>query len=56
MKESGWFPKALLNFQQIVGVEEYFLLCCPNRRISTLLSFIGFFCEVIQETGSKCGL
>ena len=56
MKESGWVPKALLNFQQIVGVEEYFLLCCPNRRISILLSFIGFFCEVIQETGSKCGL
>ena len=22
---SGWVPKALLNFQQIVGVEEYFL-------------------------------
>ena len=21
----GWVPKALLNFQQIVGVEEYFL-------------------------------
>ena len=26
MKVSGWFPKALRNFQQIVGVEEYFLL------------------------------
>ena len=25
MKESGWVAKALLNFQQIVGVEEYFL-------------------------------
>ena len=25
MKESGWVPKALLNFQQIVSVEEYFL-------------------------------
>ena len=23
---SGWIPKALLNFQQIVGVEEYFFL------------------------------
>ena len=56
MKESGWVPKALLIFQQIVGVEEYFLLCCPNRRISTLPSFIGFFRKVIQETGSKCGL
>ena len=25
MKGSGWVRKALLNFQQIVGVEEYFL-------------------------------
>ena len=25
VKGSGWVPKALLNFQQIVGVEEYFL-------------------------------
>ena len=25
MKGFGWVPKALLNFQQIVGVKEYFL-------------------------------
>ena len=25
MKGSEWVPKTLLNFQQIVGVKEYFL-------------------------------
>ena len=51
MKESGWVPKALLIFQQIVGVEEYFLLCCPSRRISTLSSFIGFLVRLVRKPG-----
>ena len=32
-----WIPKALLNFQQIVGVEDCFPVICPNNRISTQL-------------------
>ena len=27
VKGSGWVPKVLLNFQQNVGVEEYFIFC-----------------------------
>ena len=30
MKGSGWILKALLNFPQIVGVEEYFLECIAS--------------------------
>ena len=32
MKESGWVPKALLNFQQIVGVEEYFFIMLSQQK------------------------
>ena len=39
MKESRWVPKALSNFQQIVGVEEYINI---------------FFCNVSKEESSLC--
>ena len=33
-ERSGWVPKALLKFQQIVGVEEYFLQLRELERFS----------------------
>ena len=39
MKESRWVPKALSNFQQIVGVEEYINI---------------FFCNVSKAESSLC--
>ena len=47
MEGSGWIPKALLNFQQIVDVEENFLIiyfCCS---LFVCFSFFVCFCFLL---------
>ena len=47
MKECGWVPKAVLNFQQTVGVEKYddddddeTLLRCLKKHLNKVLLFL----------------
>ena len=41
IKGSGWVPKALLNFQQIVGVEKYIFSVLNIGLISLFLYFLS---------------
>ena len=58
MKESGWVPKALLNFEQIVGVEEYFIFyyVVPTEESPLCHLLLAFFVRLFRKPGPNAVL